>query len=920
MTQLEILKTQLGKPYYDLEFLLQCFKDVLLENKENQLANIIPWICDTCSYENMEFTQKHFQLFSVCFQLLNLAETNGAVQNRRKVEENSSLNSINGLWSNSLEILKQNGFSEHEIAGVFNEIEVQPVLTAHPTEAKRPVVLKKYRELYLLLVKRENSMYNSYEKEENRNEIKKIIHSIWHIDEYYREKPNIQSELDNVIHYFVNVFPETVGLLNRRLLRGWNFAGFDSKELIQKNEFPQLKFGTWIGGDRDGHPLVTADVTQSTLLKLRLNSFLVLKNELSKLAENLSFYIEIKKLPENIAARLKEIVSELGEETQSNIAANQHEAYKLFVLLLIQKLPINIGKAQLFELSDNKGSYRHSHQLIDDLEILRNALISSEYAGLAYNNVNDTIQMVRVFGFHLAELDIRQNSSYYEKSLAQIYNASKSGETMPMEIDPAEKMKLISSELKINRPFLRDWEKLPVEAKNTLSCFKVLQNHISEYSGFALGSLIISMTRDVSDLLMVYILAREAGLTFFENNLTLKLQVVPLFETIDDLIASPKIMEDYFSYPEVQDSLEYQRKENNRQEKIQEIMIGYSDSNKDGGILASSWYLYKAQKELTEIGNKFGIKLKFFHGKGGSISRGAGPVHWFLRSLPHGTLSGKFKITEQGETIEKKFANKINAVYNLELMLAGNTLNTLLHKLDKTIDHKVVEILEFMGKESYIVYNELLNNPHFLEFYQQATPIDVIEQSKIGSRPARRTGKRTFSDLRAIPWVFSWGQARFHITSWYGVGSTLEKMQNEFPEKYNSLKKLIKTNHFVRYVLTNIDTSLASTDERIMGMYADLVENKDTKETIFNLLLNELEKTRTLMQELLGRPMEERRKNHFYSTALRAEALDILHNYQLKKMKKWRDKESTSETERETLLNQLLISVNAIANAMGTTG
>ncbi|HKI87395.1 MAG TPA: phosphoenolpyruvate carboxylase, partial [Draconibacterium sp.] len=443
---------------------------------------------------------------------------------------------------------------------------------------------------------------------------------------------------------------------------------------------------------------------------------------------------------------------------------------------------------------------------------------------------------------------------------------------------------------------------------------------IVEYSAYALGSLIVSMTRNVSDLLMVYILAREAGLTIYENNLMLKLQVVPLFETIDDLIASPKIMEEYFAYPEVQDSLEYQRKENKRQHKVQEIMIGYSDSNKDGGILASSWYLYKAQKELAEVGKKHGIHVKFFHGKGGSISRGAGPVHWFLRSLPHGTLSGKFKITEQGETIEKKFANKINASYNLELMLAGNTLNTLIHKTDKKIDDKVVDILEFMGKESYIVYNKLLSNPHFLEFYQQATPIDVIEQSKIGSRPARRTGKRTFSDLRAIPWVFSWGQARFHITSWYGVGSTLEKMQNEYPEKYNSLKKLIKTNHFVRYVLTNIDTSLASTDERIMKMYAELVENKEVKKSILNLLLDELEKTRELMQELLGRPMEERRKNHFYSTSLRAEALDVLHSYQLKKMKIWRNMDPTFMDEKEKLLHQLLISVNAIANAMGTTG
>jgi phosphoenolpyruvate carboxylase len=244
----------------------------------------------------------------------------------------------------------------------------------------------------------------------------------------------------------------------------------------------------------------------------------------------------------------------------------------------------------------------------------------------------------------------------------------------------------------------------------------------------------------------------------------------------------------------------------------------------------------------------------------------------------------------------------------------------LLHKKAPSVPSEAAEILEYMGMESKKFYTELLQNEHFLEFYQQATPIDVIEQSKIGSRPARRTGKRTFADLRAIPWVFGWGQSRFHITSWYGVGSTLEKMQNEFPEKYKTLKKLIPTSHFVRYVLTNIDTSLATTDIEIMKRYAELVNDKKVRETVLQILLTELEKTQSLMQELLGRPMHTRRKNHFYSTGLRAEALDILHKNQIKNLKLWRNPELTNPAEKEKLLKELLISVNAIANAMGTTG
>ncbi len=916
MNQLEIIKKELGKPYHDLEFLMHCFKEVLEENSEFELAQAMPWICDNCSFESINFSRKHFHMFSISFQLLNLVETNGAVQNRRKTEEENSLAAINGLWGNSLKQLKENGIDENQILEVLSEIEVQPVLTAHPTEAKRPVVLKKYRELYLLLVKRENSMYNSYEQEQNRNEIKRLINAIWNIDEFYMEKPNVETELENVIHYFTNVFPEIVTINNRRLVQAWQDAGFDPKHLIESNIFPQLRFGTWIGGDRDGHPFVTAGVTRHTLQKLRLNAFLIVKNELNKLAEDLSFYFRINQLPEVIAERLKTLISENAEELKPMIANNRKEAFKLFVLLLISKLPVKIGREQSFELLASENSYNNSQELLADLDILKQGLCELGKTSLVYSSIHHAIQIVKTFGFHLAELDVRQNSAYYETALHQILEASNIADT---DFEN-QKAKILRNELASNRPFIRNWNNLPTEARSVLDCFAVLENHYSKYSGFALGSLIISMTRNVEDMLTVYILAREAGLTEFEESLVVKLPVVPLFETIDDLIASPKILEEYLSVPEVQNSLEYQRKHKGRKRKIQEIMIGYSDSNKDGGILASTWYLYKAQKELTEVAQKFDVDLKFFHGKGGSISRGAGPVHWFLRSLPNGTLSGKIKMTEQGETIEKKYANKINAAYNLELMLSGSTLNTLMHRRHPRGNTKAAEIVEYMGAESKKFYVELLKQNHFLEFFRQATPIDVIEQSKIGSRPSRRTGKQTFEDLRAIPWVFSWGQSRFHITSWYGVGSTLEKLKSEHPDKYSTLKELIKDSHFVRYVFTNIDTSLASTDEGIMTLYASLVEKPEVRDSILPKILDELHKTQALMQELLGRPMEVRRKNHFYSTALRAEALDILHKNQVNNLKYWRQSNLGSEAEKEKKLSELLVSVNAISNAMGTTG
>ena len=352
------------------------------------------------------------------------------------------------------------------------------------------------------------------------------------------------------------------------------------------------------------------------------------------------------------------------------------------------------------------------------------------------------------------------------------------------------------------------------------------------------------------------------------------------------------------------------------------VMIGYSDSNKDGGILASAWYLYHAQVKLAEVGKKHGVVIRFFHGKGGTISRGAGPTHWFLKSLPHNTLNGLIRVTEQGETIERKYANKGNAAYNLELLLAGTTHQTIMNNLGRQEEQPVrEELLSYMARESYKAFKDLTGHPYFIPFYEQATPIDVIEQSRIGSRPSRRRGKRSLEDLRAIPWVFSWTQSRMNISGWYGVGSTLNNMKIAHQEKYLRLKELVKTDSFVRYILTNVDTSLAATDADIMKLYAGLVGDPKIRKEILAMLLKELELTRDMMLDLLESPISQRRANHYLSTQLRAEAMLPLHQEQVSLLKQWRQALSEGDTlQAELLLHDLLRSVNAIASAMGTTG
>ncbi|MFC2099150.1 phosphoenolpyruvate carboxylase [Bacteroidota bacterium] len=460
-------------------------------------------------------------------------------------------------------------------------------------------------------------------------------------------------------------------------------------------------------------------------------------------------------------------------------------------------------------------------------------------------------------------------------------------------------------------------------SNEAVKTFLTLAGHIRRYSEKALGSLIVSMTRNVHDLYTVYLFAREAGMTKLSpKGMVCPLPVVPLFETIKDLKDSPGILHEFLSNPVTRNSLAYQQQVHKWTTPVQDVMIGYSDSNKDGGIISSAWYLYNAQVKLTETGRKHGVTIRYFHGKGGTISRGAGPRHWFLRSLPDSTVNGLIRITEQGETIERKYANKANAAYNIELLVAGTAQRAVLSKIENPgNDWSGGEVFEYMAKESIRIYQELTGHPSFIQFFEQATPIDAIESSKIGSRPARRTGRKSLEDLRAIPWVFSWTQSRMNISGWYSVGSTLKKMKDTAPGMYSSLKKLALSDNFVRYILTNIDTSLAATDEEIIRLYSGLVKKEKVRSEILHLLLSELSLSREMMLDLLEVPLKERRVNHFHSTRLRAEALLPLHREQVSLLGKWREARDKGQTiVSEQLLRSLLQSVNAIASAMGTTG
>ena len=913
-----MVQSEIGKPYLDLEFLLVALKEVLEENGEEDMAVKVPLI--NSPSDSFDMSDKEIQLYSLVFQLVNIVEINGAVQLRRKTEDEESLASVTGLWANTLKDLKSEGFSDEELMEFIKRVNIEPVLTAHPTEAKRATVLEHYRELYLLLVQLENKMFTENEQQNIRHNIKQTLFRIWKTGEIYIEKPQVEDELRNVLHYLVNVFPEVIPILDRRLLQAWSHVGASKEELLIQRSFPSINFGNWVGGDRDGHPLVTESVTGYTLQQLRLNAFVVIRRKLTQLVKRLSFSYGLTQASKPLRSRVEEMVNELGVKGQEAFDRNKGELFRQFVNLMITKLPVDTKRGHATELSSFEGIYIHSSELKRDLLLLQEELVGYGAKSIAYDDVFVAFRAVEVFGFHLAKLDVRQNSAFHDKAVGQILEASSWPKTDFASWSEEDRLAFLNEELKSNRPFLPYNLQLDGEAGKVIAALKAVQNHIQQYGTNCIGSFIVSMTRSVSDLLVVYLLAREAGLTTqTPEGLVCTVPVVPLLETIDDLENGPKILEDFIAHPFTARSLKY-LSERDQAPRKQQVMVGYSDSNKDGGIIASQWHLYKAQSKLAEVGRKYEVNIQFFHGKGGSISRGAGPTHYFVKALPGHALSGDIRLTEQGETISQKYANKVNAVYNLELLAASTVGKTASDAQKESKPHELNDILEQLATRSKEHYEALMQEEGFISYFRQATPIDAIENSKIGSRPSKRTGANSLEDLRAIPWVFSWSQARCHMTSWYGIGSTLKELKDQQPEDYLKFKKATKEDPFIRYVLTNVDTSLAATDEEIIELYASLVSDEDLRVKFLSKFLNELKLTKEHLQELLEQPISSRRKNHFHSNQLRASMMDKLHRNQVVLLGRWRKLRTDGNRSTASVQTSLMLTINALAGAMRNTG
>lgn len=905
----------------DLHFLVDCFQQVLEELGHADLADHVPWTADGKNTDPAALPSQLGLVYAVAFQLLNMVEENAAGTMRELREAHEGLVAERGIWGDQLERLKAAGFSPEEIAVRMADVQVEPVLTAHPTEAKRLAVLDQHRALFALLEERARHPATPTENVSIRSRTKATLERLWRTGEILLEKPTLTDERRNVLHYLREVFPKVLPQLNDRLEHAWAGAGFDPNTLPEATRRPRIRFGTWVGGDRDGHPGVTADVTAETLERLRVNALLVVHRDLVALAEKLSLSAWMQPPPPSLIEARDRCAAALGSDAETVLASNKDEPWRQFINLMIARVPVVRAPHHLARLREGQGLYQQTSEIIADLTALHSSLIEIGSRRLANTDVLPVLNTVDTFGFHLARLDIRQNSVFHARALSQLMSAAGIDGSQWEEWSEVERIRFLEKELRSPRPFLHASASAGPEADAVLGCYRVLANHIARFGAAGLGSLIVSMTRRVSDLLIVYVLAREAGLTrMLPEGPVCVLPVVPLFETGDDLAAAPGILQAFLDQPFTRRSLAFHAWNwgGEPQPLIQQVMIGYSDSNKDAGILSSQWALQRAQANLATLGHEAGVRIRFFHGRGGTISRGAGPTHRFLDALPHGSLCGDIRLTEQGETIAQKFGNFSTAAYNLELLAAGVTATAVQHAKPVAGDDTLAPIFDQLAAASCKAYRALIEADGFLEFYRQATPIDALEHSRIGSRPSRRTGKPSLADLRAIPWVFSWNQARFYVPGWFGAGSGLASLS---PEQFTHLRENFRARPFVHYVFTNVESSLASSDLDLMKKYASLVQDAALRERLLGMIEREWKLTREMIDSLRGNTMTARRPRFMKTLVLRAEALRVLHDQQIGLLSQWRGLlADQKQAEADAMLPNLLLSINAIASGLRTTG
>ena len=902
----EVIREQEGG---ELFHLIEEFENACKRIKDQYDPSIEEFLLRESGKLNLPTSSKLTQAFALYFYLLNTAEENFGMQQRREIQRQQGR--LQGSFEDCLARLKDKGVDRQTILGIINDLSIEPVMTAHPTEAKRLTILKKYRKIYLTIFKKENPIWTPEEKALLRQDIINEIQKLWQTGDIFLERPTVQEEIANGLHYFRESFYPVIPKLYFSLKRAMERFYPDNELYLP----PFLKFGSWIGGDRDGNPNVTPDLTRWALkaqkdliLSLYIQSVYELTGSLSQSTTRVNVSAELLASIEIDAANMPDI-------GQRVIDRNPYEPYRQklsFIKIRLEKTRDANNADLLSQVAHSERLYQKPSEFLDDLRIIRRSLKENKGSKTAEIEIDALIKRVEVFDFRLVRLDIREEASKHTRAICEIFQ--RLGIYLDFsDLSEEEKIRVLTTEIENRRPLIYEGMNLSPECIRTVETFRVIKWARENISPEAINTYIISMTHEISDILTVLLLAKETGLY---RGLA-SIDIVPLFETIDDLRRSGEIMDELFSLPVYRKYLE-------QRGDLQEIMLGYSDSNKDGGILTSGWELYKAQKTLRDVAQKHGIRLRLFHGKGGTVGRGGGPTHKAILAQPPGTIQCNIKITEQGEVISSKYANQGTALHNLELLVAGvmEASTPAFHKEIETLDDKYTPVLDELSGIAYKLYRELVDDPDFYTFFMHATPISEIGLAKIGSRPAKRKEQSwKIEDLRAIPWVFSWTQSRYMLPAWYPIGTTFKRFIARDQEAHsNLLKEMYQKWPFFENLLDNIQMTMAKADMNIAHLYSHLVPDEAIRDRIFDTMKREFELSREMILLITGQknlldndPWLKR------SIRLRNPFMDPINYIQVNLLKQLRETE-VNAVKKKDLTDTVLLTISCIAAGMRNTG
>ncbi|HEX4022354.1 MAG TPA: phosphoenolpyruvate carboxylase [Acidobacteriaceae bacterium] len=772
---------------------------------------------------DVAFADQLTRAFGFYFELINLAETN-----HRKRRRGAHLLAGNqrepqpGEIRGTLRRMRQAGISAQEALEFLRQIRITPVFTAHPTEVARRSVLFKRRRIGEYLERLDRIPLPDEGLLQLEQDILAEITSLWQTDEVRNRRPSVYDEVKMGLDYYEIAIFETLPLLFQEVA-----AAFTEEYgiAIEPIELPQfLEFGSWIGGDRDGNPNVTLTVTRQALEMASAKVLEHYRQCVQLVFDLLTSSVDRVALSDALQERLAQYSKQLERSGEGFGESYERELYRRFVLCIRERLDAGRKTPEGESIRAALPPYRSAAELLEDLDLLRTSLATHAGVRLARMLIDPLILEVRTFGLHLQTLDIRQHARLHTRALAEMQTWPSPG------VNPAVFATPMSP-----------------ETTNVLETFRTIADLQEKNSADAVRQYVISGAGSVDDVLHVLQLARMQGVTCAATETSQGLMPVPLYESIEDLRNAATVSRELWTMDAYQPLL-------NSWSRRQEVMLGYSDSNKDGGMMTSTWEIFKAHRELHVVARECDVHLRLFHGRGGTVGRGGGPTHRAIYAQPMGAFSGEMRLTEQGEVLHWKYSDVVLAERNLELMVAAS-LDALARPEARRADgHRTGQMrdgweqaFDAMSATAYTFYRKNIpEDPAVLQYFSEATPVNELENARIGSRPSRRAGKNSFGDLRAIPWVFGWTQSRHMVPAWFGVGHALE-IYSQQPGGLELLREMMREFPLFIDLVRNVEMALAKADLGIARLYASLVQDATVREGVFRKIEAEFERTRQMV-------------------------------------------------------------------------